>query len=105
MEKTLKKFYSFYQTDSQSRECASAYLSNSSISNVNDFDFETQGCNDSGVVFAKQFSVNDDLSGVDQLWMDWIPNQFAWPMFSEKLAKFILSQIEKAKDLGLYECD
>ena len=27
------------------------------------------------------------------------------PMFSEKLAKFILSQIEKAKDLGLYECD
>lgn len=27
------------------------------------------------------------------------------PMFSEKLAKFILSEIEKAKDSGLYECD
>ena len=27
------------------------------------------------------------------------------PMFSEKLAKFIITQIEKAKELGLYECD
>lgn len=27
------------------------------------------------------------------------------PMFSEKLGKFILGQIEKAKELGLYECD
>ena len=27
------------------------------------------------------------------------------PMFSEKLARFIIKQIEKAKDLGLYECD
>lgn len=27
------------------------------------------------------------------------------PMFSEKLAKFILKQIQKAKDLGIYECD
>lgn len=27
------------------------------------------------------------------------------PMFSEKLAKHILQQIKKAKDLGLYECD
>lgn len=27
------------------------------------------------------------------------------PVFSEKLAKFILQQIEKAKELGLYECD
>ena len=27
------------------------------------------------------------------------------PMFSEKLAKFIIGQINKAKELGLYECD
>lgn len=27
------------------------------------------------------------------------------PMFSEKLAQFITGQIEKAKELGLYECD
>lgn len=27
------------------------------------------------------------------------------PLFSEKLAKFILRQIQKAKDLNLYECD
>lgn len=27
------------------------------------------------------------------------------PMFSEKLAHFIVDQINKAKDLGLYECD
>ena len=27
------------------------------------------------------------------------------PVFSEKLAKFVLEQIEKAKELGLYECD
>ena len=27
------------------------------------------------------------------------------PVFSEKLAKFIVEQIKKAKDLGLYECD
>ncbi len=27
------------------------------------------------------------------------------PMFSEKLANFILEQINKAKELGLYECD
>ncbi|BDF32275.1 cytosine-specific methyltransferase [Lachnospiraceae bacterium] len=27
------------------------------------------------------------------------------PMFSEKLANFILSEIQKAKDSGLYECD
>lgn len=27
------------------------------------------------------------------------------PNFSEKLAKFILEQIEKAKEMGLYECD
>lgn len=27
------------------------------------------------------------------------------PVFSEKLAKFIKSQIEKAKELGIYECD
>ena len=27
------------------------------------------------------------------------------PVFSEKLAKFIIGQIKKAKDLGIYECD
>lgn len=27
------------------------------------------------------------------------------PVFSEKLAKFIMEQIKKAKDLGIYECD
>ncbi|MCD8000698.1 MAG: DNA cytosine methyltransferase [Clostridiales bacterium] len=27
------------------------------------------------------------------------------PMFSEKLAKFIIEQINKAKELGIYECD
>ena len=27
------------------------------------------------------------------------------PLFSEKLAAFIISQIEKAKELGIYECD
>lgn len=27
------------------------------------------------------------------------------PVFSEKLAKFILEQIQKAKELGIYECD
>ena len=27
------------------------------------------------------------------------------PVFSEKMAKFIIEQIEKAKEMGLYECD
>jgi site-specific DNA-cytosine methylase len=27
------------------------------------------------------------------------------PVFSEQLAKFIQEQIEKAKEMGLYECD
>ena len=116
MEKTLKKFYSFYQTDSQSRECASAYLSNSSISNVNDFDFETEikeHCDSVLLKFhlvkltieADGISVNDDLSGVDQLWMDWIPNQFAWPMFSEKLKNLIVISLQPHQKTHWIKCD
>jgi hypothetical protein len=116
MKKTLKKFYSLHQTDSQSRECASAFLSHSSISNVNDFDFETQIKEHYDRVSLKfhlvkltiesdGISVTDDLSGVEQLWMDWIPNQFVWPMFSEKLKSLIVDSLLPHQKTHWIKCE
>lgn len=50
-------------------------------------------------------SVGTDLSEVDSLWNDYLLNQFAWPIFSEKLKNLISENLRQHQIIKWIQCE
>ncbi|MCB9235035.1 MAG: hypothetical protein H6581_25500 [Bacteroidia bacterium] len=48
--------------------------------------------------------VTDDLSGLKEIWLDYQPNNLAWPLMSEKLKAVIESNLSGLEQLDWIEC-
>ena len=46
-----------------------------------------------------EVKVSDDMSGVECLWTDYQPNEFAWPLFSENLKNIIIDNLTGNEDI------
>lgn len=85
------KYYSLYQKE-EDTDCASAFLpDNITLSNVElmtaddmylfpvNFTLKRLSLDCNGV------NVSSDFSGLNDLWLDYMPNSEAWPMLSERM--------------------
>ena len=104
------KYYSIYQNETET-DCASAFLpDNITLSNVElmtaddmylfpvNFTLKRLSLDCNGV------NVSSDFSGLNDLWLDYMPNSEAWPMLSERMMETINSFLTGNEKLKWIRC-
>lgn len=109
-------FFHCGQADPKAKTCSSAYLNYNSIHCDHRVEFELQVKKNCDSVILKfnlvkltteknGITVSKNLEGVDPLWTDWIPNEFAWPIFSESLKKMIVDSLHPNQKVDWIKCE